>query len=56
MPRQLRLNIPGLVYHVMARGIEGRDIFRNDDDREGFLNRIADVVSKPEWSKGESEA
>jgi putative transposase len=47
MPRQPRLNIPGLIYHVMARGIEGRDIFRDDDDREGFLKRLADVVSKP---------
>lgn len=47
MPRQPRLNIPGLVHHVMARGIEGRDIFRDDDDREGFLKRLAEVVSNP---------
>jgi REP element-mobilizing transposase RayT len=47
MPRQPRLNIPGLVHHVMARGIEGCDIFRDEDDREGFLKRLADVVSKP---------
>lgn len=47
MPRQPRLNIPGLIHHVMARGIEGRDIFCDDADREGFLNRLADVVRKP---------
>lgn len=41
MPRQPRLHIPGLVHHVMARGIEGSDIFRDDDDREGFLKRLA---------------
>ena len=47
MPRQPRLDIPGLVHHVMARGIEGRDLFRDDNDREGFLKRLADGVSKP---------
>ena len=47
MPRQPRLHIPGLVHHVMARGIEGCDIFRDDDDRERFLKRLADGVSKP---------
>lgn len=47
MPRQPRLHIPGLVHHVMARGIEGSDIFRDDDDREGFLKRLADGVNKP---------
>lgn len=47
MPRQPRLDIPGLVHHVMARGIEGQDLFRDDDDREGFLKRLADGVSKP---------
>jgi putative transposase len=47
MPRQPRLNISGLVHHVMGRGIEGCDIYRDDDDREGFLKRLADGVSKP---------
>lgn len=47
MPRQPRLNIPGLIYHVMGRGIEGCDIFRDDEDREGFLKRLADGVNKP---------
>lgn len=45
MPRQARLDIPGLVHHVMARGIEGRDIFCNNEDREGFLQRLADIIS-----------
>jgi putative transposase len=47
MPRQPRLDIPGLVFHIMGRGIEGRDIFRDDKDREGFLKRLANEVSKP---------
>ncbi len=45
MPRQPRLDIPGLVHHVMARGIEGREIFRDDRDRETFLERLGEVVT-----------
>jgi putative transposase len=41
MPRQARLDAPGTLHHVMARGIEGTDIFRMDKDREDFLNRLA---------------
>jgi putative transposase len=47
MPRQARLDVPGLVHHVMARGIEGRDIFRDDEDRERFLARLAEGVERP---------
>ncbi len=39
--------MPGLVHHVMARGIEGQDLFRDDDDRDGFLKRLTDGVSMP---------
>ena len=35
MPRQARLDAPGTLHHVMARGIEGADIFRTDKIR-GF--------------------
>ncbi len=45
MPRQARLDAPGLVHHVMARGIEDQLIFRDDKDREGFLARLAEIVS-----------
>ncbi len=40
MPRQPRLDIPGLLHHVMARGIEGGVFFRCNDDRHGFLKRL----------------
>jgi putative transposase len=45
MPRQARLDAPGLVHHVMARGIEDQKIFRDDKDREGFLVRLADCLA-----------
>jgi hypothetical protein len=40
MPREGRLDAPGTLHHVMARGIEGIDIFRTDEDRNDFLNRL----------------
>ncbi len=41
MPRQARLDAPGTLHHVMARGIEGTDIFGTDKDRGDFLDRLA---------------
>ena len=34
MPRQARLDAPGALQHVMARGIERRKIFLDDKDRK----------------------
>jgi putative transposase len=42
MPRQPRLDTPGALHHVMARGIEGTDIFRTDEDRNDFLDSLAE--------------
>ena len=41
MPRQVRLDAPGVLQHVMARGIERRKIFWDDKDRSSFLERLA---------------
>ncbi|MBU4001408.1 MAG: transposase, partial [Proteobacteria bacterium] len=41
MPRLSRLDTPGLLHHVMIRGIERRKIFRDDEDRENFLERLS---------------
>jgi putative transposase len=43
MPRQPRLDAPGALHHVMGRGIDGRKLFRNREDREDFLERLADL-------------
>jgi len=40
MPRQPRLDAPGLLQHIMARGIEGREIFKDDQDRKSFPARL----------------
>jgi REP element-mobilizing transposase RayT len=44
MPRTARLDAPGIFHHVMIRGIERRNIFRNKKDREDFLDRLAKLV------------
>lgn len=46
MPRQPRLDIAGLVYHVIARGIERGAIFRDDRDREQFLGRLGELLEQ----------
>ena len=49
MARALRIEYPGAVYHVTARGNERRDIFRDDDDREQFLRFLGDAVMRFGW-------
>jgi len=44
MPRQSRLDAPGVVHHVMIRGIERCNIFRNNEDREDFLERLSVLI------------
>ncbi len=38
MSRPLRLEFPGAVYHVTARGNAGQAIFADDADRVRFLD------------------
>jgi REP element-mobilizing transposase RayT len=44
MPRQSRLDIPGVLQHVIVRGIERSDIFRDDDDRRNFVTRLSSLL------------
>lgn len=46
MPRQARLDVPGLIHHVMARGIEEREIFRLNKERDAFVERLAEMASE----------
>ena len=41
MPRSARLDAPGVVHHVIIRGIERRNIFEDDRDRDNLLERLA---------------
>ncbi|MFZ3208558.1 MAG: transposase, partial [Geobacteraceae bacterium] len=46
MPRHARLDIPGLLQHVIVRGIERRDIFLDDQDRQSFIDRFSTLLHK----------
>lgn len=41
MARPLRIEFPGAIYHVTARGNERRPIFRSKSDRRRFLTKLA---------------
>ena len=41
MPRLARLDAPGVIHHVIIRGIERREIFRDNKDRNDMLDRLA---------------
>ena len=46
MPTKKRITVPGAIVHIMARGIDKRDIFVDDADRSYFLKLFAGVLSK----------
>lgn len=43
LPRSARLDAPGVLRHVMGRGMEGRKIFLNND-RDDFIARLKHLV------------
>src|SRR5205807_1035381 len=49
MARPLRIEYPGAVYHVMARGNQGRPIFKDDQDRKRFLETLQESGQKTGW-------
>ena len=46
MPRLARLDAIGVLQHVIARGIERREIFTDDKDRQSFLDRLGDILGE----------
>ena len=44
MPRQPRLDSGGAIYHIIARGIERRAIFADDQDHKEFMTRLSTVL------------
>jgi hypothetical protein len=43
MPRKMRVEHPGAIYHVMDRGDRREDIFLDDVDRQDFLKTLAEA-------------
>jgi len=46
MARPLRLEFSGALYHVISRGIEGRDVFADRRDREKFLEYLRENLKR----------
>ena len=49
MARPLRYEAAGAVYHVMARGEGGKDVFEDDTDRTVWLARLGEVCESHGW-------
>lgn len=46
MPRKSRIDAPGALQHVIARGIDRGQLFKNDGDRDHFLQRLGDILTE----------
>jgi len=44
MPRLACLDAPGVLHHVIIRGIERRKIFKDNRDRDNFIDRLGDLL------------
>jgi hypothetical protein len=49
MPRQLRREFAGAIYHVMNRGDRREEIFRSKRDRRMFLATWTEACGKTGW-------
>src|SRR5688572_17262959 len=49
MARSVRLEMAGGYYHVMARGNRREAIYREDQDREHFLETLGQACGKTGW-------
>ena len=49
MARPLRLEYRGAMYHIMARGNQGRAIFEDDKDRQRFVETLGEACGKTGW-------
>jgi REP element-mobilizing transposase RayT len=49
MARKLRIEYVGAVYHVMNRGDRREAIFEDDQDRQRFLETLAEACEKTDW-------
>ena len=46
MPRQVRIEFAGAMYHVMARGDRREPIVQDDEDRSTFLRTLGEACER----------
>src|SRR5208283_2467368 len=49
MARPIRIEYPGAVYHITARGNGRKNIFKGEEDRDIFLAVVSSVVKRYNW-------
>ena len=49
MPRPLRIEFEGAIYHVINRGDRREAIFRDEADRRRFLETLGEACAKTDW-------
>ena len=49
MARPLRIEFAGAFYHITSRGDRREAIYEDDEDREAFLNVLAEVIARYNW-------
>ena len=49
MPRKLRIQYPGAMYHLMSRGDRSERVFLDDVDRHDFIKTLAETCQKSGW-------
>ncbi len=50
VPFPIRVEAPGYAYHVTANAIDGCRLFRDDEDRQGFLVLLARELRRSSWT------
>ncbi len=48
MPRQSRIDTPRALHHIIARGIERGKIFRTNEDRYDFVEKLGNILKETE--------
>jgi putative transposase len=46
MPQKARIDAPGALQHIICRGIEDRQTFADDADRDNFVERLGQVLTE----------
>ena len=46
MSRKSRIDTPGALHHIIARGIDRKNIFKDDKDRDNFLERLGAIIEE----------
>jgi putative transposase len=50
MPRGSRIDAPGALHHIMARGVDRQEIFKDKEDYTAFINRLGDLLIETKTS------